>query len=149
MKNIRILNENGATAVEFAVVLPLLLLVIFAIIEFSVVMYNKAMITDASRNGARTGVMYRWPEPVPESEIREIVENHLQERLITFANDASDLPIIRINGAGGSKGDLLTIEVDYAHRFLILPGFAAAFFGGGNGVNGSLQLSARAIMRME
>ena len=52
-------NQKGAAIVEFAIILPLLLLLIFGMIEFSLLMYNKAMITNASREGARRGIVYR------------------------------------------------------------------------------------------
>ena len=49
----KINNQNGAALVEFAIVLPLLLILIFGIIEFGVMFYDKAMITNATREGAR------------------------------------------------------------------------------------------------
>ena len=52
-------SQKGASAVEFALILPLLMLILFGIIEFSLLMYNKAMITNASREGARRGIVYR------------------------------------------------------------------------------------------
>ena len=55
--------EKGATLVEFVLVFPLLLLFTFAIIEFSVLMYDKAVITLGSREGARAAVVWR-----PEAE---------------------------------------------------------------------------------
>jgi Flp pilus assembly protein TadG len=48
-RKIEISNESGAALVEFAIVLPLLLVLIFGMIEFSVMLYDKAMITNASR----------------------------------------------------------------------------------------------------
>ena len=54
----QISNANGAAAVEFAIVVPLLLLLLFGIIEFSLLLYNKAMLTNASREGARFGIVY-------------------------------------------------------------------------------------------
>ncbi len=49
MKN----KQLGVEALEMALVLPLLLLIVFAIIDFSLVFYDKAVITNASREGAR------------------------------------------------------------------------------------------------
>ena len=54
------LNQSGASAIEFAFLLPVLLLFLFGIIEFSVLFYNKAMITNASREGARAGINFDW-----------------------------------------------------------------------------------------
>ena len=54
-------NQTGASAVEFAIVLPILVLLVFGIIEFSVALYDKAMITNASREGARAAIVFRVP----------------------------------------------------------------------------------------
>ena len=59
MKRFRkINNQNGAAMVEFAIVLPLLLMLIFGMIEFSVMLYDKAMLTNATREGTRLGILY-------------------------------------------------------------------------------------------
>jgi Flp pilus assembly protein TadG len=44
--------------VEFAIIAPLLFAVLFGIIEFGFYLYNKAVVTNASREGARQGVVY-------------------------------------------------------------------------------------------
>ena len=49
-------NQKGAAAVEFAIIFPLLVTLAFGIIELSVLFFNKAMITNASREGARAGI---------------------------------------------------------------------------------------------
>jgi Flp pilus assembly protein TadG len=46
-------KENGQAVVEFALVLPLFLLLIFAIIEFGWVFYNYISVENAARNAAR------------------------------------------------------------------------------------------------
>ena len=50
--------EKGTSIVEFAVIFPLLFLLIFGIVEFGVLMYDKAILTNASREGARFGAVY-------------------------------------------------------------------------------------------
>jgi len=69
--------------VEFVLVLPLLLIILFGIIEFSVLMYDKAVITNASREAAREWIEYR-PTKKTFTEIDNIVQNYCQNRLITF-----------------------------------------------------------------
>ena len=43
---------------EFAIVMPLLFVILFGIIEFGILLYDKAMITNASREGARAGIVF-------------------------------------------------------------------------------------------
>ncbi|MCD5344953.1 TadE/TadG family type IV pilus assembly protein [Agromyces sp. S2-1-8] len=46
-------RERGAAAVEFALVLPLLLIMLFAIIDFGWVLTQQLSVTAAAREGAR------------------------------------------------------------------------------------------------
>ncbi len=54
----KIRSDHGASAVEFALVLPVLMLLTFGIIEFGVLLFDKAVITNASREGARMGIVF-------------------------------------------------------------------------------------------
>ena len=55
-------HERGVAAVEFALVLPLLLGVMLAVIELGLMLYNQAVITQASREGARYGIALTDPK---------------------------------------------------------------------------------------
>ncbi len=84
-------GQSGASAVEFAIVLPILVLLVFGIIEFSVAFYDKAMITNASREGARAGIVFRVP-PVTDEEITNVVNTYLGSSLITFGGPTPPTP---------------------------------------------------------
>ena len=49
-------NEKGGAAVEFALVLPMLFLVLFAIIEYGWLLTNQIVLTNAVSEGARAGI---------------------------------------------------------------------------------------------
>ena len=51
-------GESGAIAVEFAIILPVLLLLVFGIIDFGHAWYMKHLMSDASREGARYATRY-------------------------------------------------------------------------------------------
>lgn len=50
-------NEKGQSLVEFSIILPLLLLVVMAIIEFGMMFNSYISIQNASREGARSGIV--------------------------------------------------------------------------------------------
>jgi hypothetical protein len=91
----------GATAVEFAIILPVLILVLFGIIEFSLVLFNKHIITNASREGARAGIVARDPgkkfiEGVDPVDIEAVVNDWLGDHLVTFGDTDADTVYIEI-----------------------------------------------------
>jgi Flp pilus assembly protein TadG len=62
-------SQSGQTTTEFALVLPILLFVLLAIIQFGVVFNNYVTLTDAVRAGARKGaVARRMPSPAAATE---------------------------------------------------------------------------------
>src|SRR3954469_14916832 len=50
-------GDRGAVAVEFALVLPVLLLVIFGIIDFGRMLYAKITLAEAAHEGARAAAL--------------------------------------------------------------------------------------------
>jgi Flp pilus assembly protein TadG len=52
-------DEKGQTMVEFTLVLPVLLVVLFGIIQFGLTFKNYVALTDAVRAGARTAAVSR------------------------------------------------------------------------------------------
>jgi len=64
-------NERGQTMVEFTLVLPVLLVVLFGIIQFGIVFSNYVALTDAVRAGARTAAVSRSStDPVGDTKAR-------------------------------------------------------------------------------
>ena len=132
-------NQDGASAVEFALVLPILVLMVFAIIEFSVALYDKAMMTNASREGARAGIVFRIP-PLTDEEIGNVVNTYLGGNLITFGGPAAANTTVTRNGS--NPGDELKVTVDYTYTFLIIPNIITRLSGG-------ITMMAETVMRME
>ena len=131
--------QKGAAAVEFAIILPLLIMLLFGIIEFGIILYDKAMITNASREGARAGIVFD-PDGIPDSDIRNVVKEYCMGHMITFGEDSiedGDITITRDTVTGN-----LTVNVTYTYDFLVLPNFVA-------GIVGDINLAAQTIMRME
>ena len=147
MKKKFLKKNKGASAVEFAIILPMLVLLVFGIIELSFALYDKAMITNASREGARVGIVYRNPA-ITNGEISSVVNNYLGTYLITFGGKRSPSsdPVtgatVIVTRTGVSPGGELRVSVGYTYSFLVLPQFIP---GVGQGIN----MAAETAMRME
>ena len=136
-------NENGATMVELAIVFPILLVVLFAIAELSIALYDKAVLTNASREGARAGIVARAAgERVSDNEIKTVVRLYAEEYLITFGDDQLLDDNIDIDREGYSFGDNLTVSVNYTYDFLVLSRLISALIG-------DITLNATTVMKME
>lgn len=136
-------DQEGASAIEFAIVLPLLMMILFGIVEFSIAFYDKSMITNASREGARAGIVLQ-PAPrdatAEDAEIENVINYYLTDKLITLGT--SNIPAIAITREGFSTGDSLSVTVTYIYDYYVLPGFIT-------GITGPVTLNATTIMKME
>lgn len=130
-------RQDGAAAVEFALILPLFLFIVFSIIEFSIVLYNKAVITNASREAARAGVITN-PKRT-ETQIKQVAENRLNNQLISFAPGNY---VVTVSGENQSFGNPLTVTINYTYSGLGLGSLLSA-------INGPLNVTATTVMAHE
>jgi hypothetical protein len=139
----KIASQKGAALVEFALVLPILLVLVFGIIEFGVMLYDKAVITNASREGARAGIVYSYPTKITKDEISGIVSKYCGTNLVSFgaSPDPKD-PIVTISGTCSKAGDNITVSIAYPYHFLVLPSFIISLAG-------PINLGAESVMRCE
>lgn len=131
-------GENGAAAIEFALVLPILVLLVCGIIEFGLMFYNKQMITNASREGARAGIV----EGVGEDRIRAIVTDALR------GTDGTS-KIISLRGSIGITSAQVTIDRDEQNDLAVTVSFEYPLLLGGVIGIATTPVSAQTIMRME
>ncbi|MEX3983337.1 TadE/TadG family type IV pilus assembly protein [Paraburkholderia sp. EG287A] len=131
--------QRGVAAVEFALVLPMLLILLFGITEVGLFLYDKAVITNASREGARAGVVLKNPK-LTQSDIQTIVTNYTSNYLLTFGQQ--NTPVVQANGTGGSFGTPLTVVVTYQFNGLGLGRMV-------DPVAGAITLSATTVMNNE
>lgn len=75
--------QKGVAMIETALTLPLILLVLFGIINFGVALYNKSVITNASREAARNGIVYSSSAGNLNS-IATFAQSRCVNRLINF-----------------------------------------------------------------
>jgi len=148
-KKILIKEQKGAAIVEFAIVLPLLILLLMGAIEFGILYYNKQVITNASREGARAGIIaYGRDLYSNDAAICELVKNYCKSHLITFSGspdlECSDITLDPLEGVRSSSGFVFgssfKVTVAYDYDFLV-----PSLFGFGD----ILTISATTMMKRE
>lgn len=134
-------SQKGAAMVEFALIIIPLMLITFGIIEFGMLIYNQQIITNASREGARAGIVASSPR-FPSASINSVVQNYCANHLVTFG--AANTPRTSLTGYSTNapfRQDL-TVQVDYTYSFLVIPGFIP-------GINKIRNMQAVTVMRYE
>jgi Flp pilus assembly protein TadG len=77
-------REQGQTMTEFALVLPLLALLLFGVIQFGIAFHQYVTLTDAVRAGARQGAVGRHvsnPAALVEDRVRDSASDLDQSEL--------------------------------------------------------------------
>lgn len=115
-------KQDGGSAVEFAIILPLFLLIVFGIVEWSLYLFNDHIITNASRAGARHGIIQASPR-VSAGDIQQVVLDLSEKNLVTFG--AKNQPSVDIQNICSMFGDILSVKVSYNYTFLLLPSLTA------------------------
>lgn len=124
------IGQRGSAALEFAIILPLLITLVFGIIDVGLLLYNKQIITNASREGARAGIARST------TSVTNVVNNYCTGRL--FLNGSSP-PTTDVTGGGAFQNDL-TVTVTYEHNFM---------FAGIIGLSPTKTMTGRTVMKME
>ncbi len=125
--------------VEMVIVLPLLLMMLFAIMEFGVLFGRWQTVTNAAREGARTAVVFRTDCDVDavRAEVKDVVKNYSSSIGITLTDTDID-----VNGVCGTNDTSSTVRVTLPYTFTVLPGFASS-------VNPTIDLVGNSVMRNE
>lgn len=76
-------RSGGAAIVEFALMLPILLVVLVGVIDFGFMVYDKAMVTNAAREAARAGIVLRNPR-LTKVEVEAVATNFCQNKMISL-----------------------------------------------------------------
>jgi hypothetical protein len=149
---IKFASQKGAAAVEFAIVMPLLLLIVFGIIEFGLIFFNQQVITNASREGARAGIVSQDPR-LDADQVKAVVTKYCLNHLITFdgshnhtPDPDTDIDAIVIAEPVFPR-DELRVTVRWNYQFLLLQAIGSTFTGGWSDTG--ITLSATSVMKYE
>jgi Flp pilus assembly protein TadG len=129
MRSLR--NHKGQALVEFALVLPILILLIMGIVQFGLVINSYLTIQNASREAARAGII-----GTSDVDIKNLI--------ITTSNslEAEDLTVsITPNESNRVSGETLSVKLSYNYE-LIVPVINSIF-------GKSIVLQGQTSMRIE
>lgn len=139
-------NQKGTELVEFAIVGLLLFLVLFGTIDFALLLFDKQVITNASREGARRGIVQSSPR-ISVGEMQSVANNYCKNYLINFTKTD---PVVAVKSTSGTIcgafGEDLTVTVSYNYKFLAIPNVMKA---AGGSLSDPFTLVSQTVMKCE
>lgn len=102
-------GEDGQSLVEFALVLPIFLLVLFAIVDFGMAFHAWITVTNSAREGARIGSVHA-PSAAIEQRVRDTSDTLDQGNLSVTVSNADD--------QGGQPGESVVVDVSYSYSLM-------------------------------
>jgi hypothetical protein len=157
-------SERGAALVEFALALPLLLVVIGGIVDFGFLFQRYEVLTNAAREGARLGSLPGYIQcpggvgaataPGVEARVRDYVAQGLaftstQVDSVMPAGSVDitcDTMAVAIPGSGTINISTVRVELTYTHSFIML-GPVLSLINASWGT--TMDLTAASEMRLE
>lgn len=129
------LRERGQTLLEFALILPLMLLLIFALVDFGRGFYTWLIVTNGAREGARVGATQQDYNTIM-ARINEATGTLDQSRMT-----------VTLTNVQGPRGDPITVEIRYDFDWVTPVGPLLNIVSGGNLSN--VTIRGYASMRLE
>ncbi len=113
--------QRGAAALEFAIVLPVLVLLLLGIIDFGIVMGAQTQVANAAREGARAGALtgiYTQAENAAENSIASMpgVTNAGTKITITCTTPAG--ANCSLSDSSSDTGSTIKVSVAYVHTWI-------------------------------
>jgi hypothetical protein len=134
-------DQRGTAVVEFALVAPLLFLLLFGIIDFGRALDYYNQVTQLAGQGARAAAVNRMPDGTPIAS-GTALQTSLASRYTAQPQLKRGIVVCIVGPVPASVGDPVTVKVSYDFHFLPLIGVAAHALGG-------LTLSAQQTERAE
>lgn len=145
-------KERGAVIAEMAVIIPVLLLMTAGIVDLGMLFWEKEVLTNAAREGARAGARSKLagaPEKTV-SQVRTIVQDYLQRNYVRTPTGA----LISLNSSNctytwdTSTPATITVELKTIPvKMMMLPYITPLFSGGG--FSSVINLNAKITMAAE
>jgi len=141
-------GEKGQALVEFALLVPIFLILLFAIVDFGMGFYSWITVTNSAREGARLGAVQATTDKIIERVelASDLINEDTQMTVTVGCGPSSDPP--PTDPCPGLSGESVVVRVDYDYD-LITPLASLASFFTGDFIGPTLTLSSTAEMRLE
>jgi TadE-like protein len=128
-------RDRGATAVEFALLFPLLMLIVFGIVDFGRVLNAQITLTQAAREAARLDAL-GLPDVVARTQ--------------AAATGISPVSVtVTACPLGAAPSADAVVNVSYQFSFVTPIGAISALIGGSDGIGSPVTLNAQGVMPCE
>ncbi len=128
-------GQRGQNLVEFALVAPLFLLLIMAIVDFGWLFKDYVTTTNCAREGARVG-------------ITGAAAGTIETRAVDTEKGCLGGSTATSSGAQGPAGSNVTVQVDYTYNYITPIGSLLHLVSGGT-LPAHIDLTASTTMRIE
>lgn len=137
-------SERGAELIEFALVIPILLVVIAGMVDFALMLQRFQVVTNAAREGARIAVLPGYSQADVQARVTAYVQAGLADNTIT---PVTTLTVVSIDPPGPTPAfPAAEVVVAITHNYVIVGPMLGLI--GGSPI-GSVTLTARSTMRVE
>jgi len=136
-------SEHGAELVEMAIVTPILLLLVFGIVDFGFMFQRYVVLTNAAVEGARVATMPGYTAADAQARVQEYVLNSLPTTVVVPPAVVTPVALPRAGG-GTWPGMQVTVTHVYTLQY-IAP--MIRLVGGTSAAN--VTLTARSTMRSQ
>lgn len=132
MRSGRLRSERGAELIEFALVLPLLLLLVMGIVDFGFMFQRMEVVTNAAREGARLAVLPGYAKTDVESRVCDYLYAGGVPLTGSCPNPSNPTINVTMNysipmPAGASALSGKQVVVTYMHTYMFMGPIAALF----------------------
>ena len=86
-------STNGAVAIEFAILLPVLIAVLFGIIQYGLVLNTRQLMVYAAREAARSYAVGESTEAEAEALVVTLINNNNLNPVVELSDDGTDVTI--------------------------------------------------------
>lgn len=139
-------SDFGVAAVEFALILPLFLILVFSLIDFGRIFFVQVSITSASREGARLSALYSAGIPTPQNVVDLVNSAAPNAASLAQLSSSAVLTITQSSCSPTISNENTTVDVSTNFKWLLPVGIVNLVSPGSNLVN-DFTITSKGVMR--